>query len=503
MFQFSSFKKNIDSLLAAAAGFFIIFLFTRHGGIGLCPDGVVYSTAAENICTNGNLADYTHNAVVEFPALYPFFLSGLMLLTGLKPLVFAPVLNALLFAVIIYLSGYIMEQFSYPSKWYKRAVLSCIVLSPGLLEVYSMVWSETLFILWLLLFMMAMHRYFQSYSRKALIAAAIIASVASVTRYAGVTIIGTGAILLLLDMKLPGRRKLRDLLYYSAISPLLLIINLVRNYYGKGNMTGNREKSLTSFRENLHDAGSVFHDWLPFTNGQYKGAGWVAIFLIAGLAFICTRQFLRNRRLTTYENMAAGFSLLYISFMIVIASISRFETLNSRFLSPAFIPLIWAFSSRSTSLSQRASHLQKKWLMVLGTIIFLSFQYGQLAADYETWDGVKDAGIPGYTEDQWKYSETVRFIQKDSLPFQKGYTIYSNAYDAIYFFTGRPGKFLPTKEFHTGVQQFLNDRHCYLVWFNDGDNPDLLGMDFIINIKKMKLLKQFNDGAIYGYDGEL
>ena len=109
----------------------------------------------KTFAANGKLADYTHNAVVEFPALYPFFLSGFMLLTGLKPLVFAPILNALLFAVVIYLSGYIMEQFSYPSKWYKRAVLSCIVLSPGLLEVYSMVWSETLFILWLLLFMMA------------------------------------------------------------------------------------------------------------------------------------------------------------------------------------------------------------------------------------------------------------------------------------------------------------------------------------------------------------
>jgi hypothetical protein len=501
MFQFSSFKKNVDSLLAAAAGFFIIFLFTRHGGIGLCPDGVVYSTAAESFCSNGRLADFTHNAVVEFPALYPLFLSGLMLLTGLKPLVFAPGLNALLFAVIIYLSGYIMEKFSHPSKWYKRAVLSCIVLSPGLLEVYSMVWSETLFILWLLLFMMAMHRYFQSYSRKALIAAAVVASLASVTRYAGVTIIGTGAILILLDMKLPFRRRVTDILLYSAISPLLLIVNLIRNYTVKGLMTGNRENSLTSLRENLHDAGSVFHDWLPFVNGQYKAAGWLAILLIAGLAFICLRQFGRNRRLITYEDMAAGFSLFYILFMVVIASISRFETLNSRFLSPAFIPLIWAVSNQLVSQSQRTGPLKKKWLMALGAIIFFSFQYGQLAADYETWDGVKDAGIPGYTEDQWKYSETVRFIQKDSLPFQKGYTIYSNAYDAVYFFTGRPGKFLPPKEFLPGVQQFLNDRHCYLVWFNEGDNPDLLGMDFIINKKKMRLVKQFSDGAIYEFDG--
>jgi hypothetical protein len=41
MFHFSSIKKNADSLLAAAAGFIIIFLFTRHGGIGVEPDSVV------------------------------------------------------------------------------------------------------------------------------------------------------------------------------------------------------------------------------------------------------------------------------------------------------------------------------------------------------------------------------------------------------------------------------------------------------------------------------
>src|SRR6185295_19376323 len=131
-----------------------------------------------------------------------------------------------------------MERFSYQSKWYKRAVLSCIVLSPGLLEVYSMLWAETLFILWLLLFMMTLHRYFQSYSRSALIAAGIIASLASVTRYAGVTIIGTGVLLLRVDSKLSLRRKSADVLLYSLISPLLLIINLARNYALEGTTTG-------------------------------------------------------------------------------------------------------------------------------------------------------------------------------------------------------------------------------------------------------------------------
>ena len=192
MIRLLFFKKNIDSLIAAAAGFFIIFLFTRHSGIGVCPDGVVYTTAAENLRATGKYIDFTHGPVIDFPAFYSIFLSGIMWLTGLKPLAFAPFLNAFLFAVIIYLAGNIMEQFEYKSRWYKAAILSCIVLSPGLLEDYSMMWSETLFILFLLLFMMAMYHYLRSGSRKALIAAAIITSVACITRYAGITIIATG-----------------------------------------------------------------------------------------------------------------------------------------------------------------------------------------------------------------------------------------------------------------------------------------------------------------------
>jgi hypothetical protein len=39
-----------------------------------------------------------------------------------------------------------------------------------------------------------------------------------------------------------------------------------------------------------------------------------------------------------------------------------------------------------------------------------------------------------------------------------------------------------------------------MVWFTDGENPDLVDLNFITHVKKMKLVKQFNDGAIYEYD---
>jgi len=500
MIRLSFFKNNVDSLIGAAAGFFIIFLFTRHSGIGVCPDGVVYTTAAESLRTTGKYVDFTHGPVIDFPAFYPMFLSAMMWLTGLKPLAFAPFLNAFLFATIIYLAGVIMEQFEYKSRWYKVGILSCIVLSPGLLEDYSMMWSETVFILFLLLFMMAMNRYLRTASNKALIMAAAVTSVACITRYAGITIVATGGIMILLNNKLSLRKRLIDGLIFGLIGSLLLVINFVRNYMVSGTLTGHREQSITPLISNIHDAGIVFSDWLPFVHENYTTAIVVVVAIIAGLVILGVTQFLKDRRIFRYESMATAYALFYILFMIVTATISRFEGLNSRFLTPAFIPLIWSGSYWLVPLSKQSKTFVKKLsLAMLGIFILSSFQYNQLAADAESWDGIKDAGIPGYTEDQWTKSETVRFIEKNELPFKKNYTIYSDAYDAIYWFTGRPGKFLPAREYKPGVKQFLEDPHCYMVWFNDGVNFDLVDLNFITNVKKMKLVKQFSDGAIYEY----
>jgi len=235
-------------------------------------------------------------------------------------------------------------------------------------------------------------------------------------------------------------------------------------------------------------------------HGSNTSATIVVIVIVGGLAILCITQFLKDRRIFRYESIAAAYALFYLLFMIVTATISRFEGLNSRFMTPAFIPLLWSGSYWLVPLSKQSKTLVRKFaLAALGVLILSSFQYNQLAADAETWDGVKDAGIPGYTEDQWTKSETVQFIKKNALPFKKNYTIYSDAYDAIYWFTGRPGKFLPAREYEPEVKEFLNDPHCYMVWFNDGVNFDLVDLNFITRVKKMKLVKQFSDGAIYQY----
>jgi len=115
-----------------------------------------------------------------------------MFITRLDVIVCAPVLNGLMFSVAIFLSGVIMERFIRRSRWYKIIMLIAITTSPALIEIYSMLWSETLFVILSLSFFFSLHRYYRNYSLRSLLVPAVMAAIAFDTRYAGITFVAYG-----------------------------------------------------------------------------------------------------------------------------------------------------------------------------------------------------------------------------------------------------------------------------------------------------------------------
>src|ERR1700761_9363341 len=125
---------DYDAVPAAIAGFILIQLLCAYSGIGISPDSVVYISTAQNIHDHGVINDFTNMPVMDFPAFYPIFLSGVIFLTGHSILAIGPVLDGILFAALIGLSGYLMNRFTRVSRGYKAILLLFIVLSPCLLE---------------------------------------------------------------------------------------------------------------------------------------------------------------------------------------------------------------------------------------------------------------------------------------------------------------------------------------------------------------------------------
>ena len=494
-----AFNKNYDSLIAAVAGFLLIYIYTRHSGIGISPDSVVYISTAKNLYEQGLPLDYSHRYLVIFPLFYPILLSGLMFVLRTDIVSFAPLLNASLFAFVIYTAGWMIDRFNLRFKWYKEILLSCLVVSPCLLEIYSMVWSETLFLVLLLFFIILLSRYLDQPSLKKLLGISILAGIACVTRYIGISMIVCGCIIILFSYHVAGLKKWIHLFLFSILSSSFLIMNLVHNYVYSSTLTGMRLKGSTPIFRNIGYFGNVLCSWLPLPENNHALSILVTLLLLGLFSLVILIRFIRREHFSAYENISMVFFVIYTCFMLITATLSSYEVFTSRLISAAFIPMFFGGGSLIMhSIRKTSSQKIRIWATVITLMLFAAFQIKQIKTDFENYDGIKDAGIPGYTEDSWtKDSEIDHFLMKNPPFFKKDYTIYSNLDDAAYYFSGLTCTNLPHHLLDLEKEKFRRDKKAYLIWFEDDSNANLLNLQESLQLNPMKLLKQFNNGAIY------
>ncbi len=149
-----------------------------------------------------------------------------------------------------------------PPVWYKRILLICILLSPALQEVYSYLWSETIFLLLILFFILSMSCYLRQLTTGWLLLTILICSLACLTRYAGVFLILTGLCLIFFNPVFSWRKRIIHCLLFGSISFSLLLINIIRNLQSTGLAMGIRPKSDTGILKILEYFGGVICDWL-------------------------------------------------------------------------------------------------------------------------------------------------------------------------------------------------------------------------------------------------
>jgi hypothetical protein len=487
--------RHLDTFLAAVAGFVITYVFTHHSGIGVSPDSISYVSAARNVLHTGTLMDFTTRPLVDFPAGYPLILAALLALTHIDPFAFMPLMDPLLFALLIVLCGYLADKAAYPSPWTKTALLACIALSPALIEVYIMLWSETLFIVLIVLFLISLHRFMRLRTTSSLLVTAGVCALACTIRYAGVTLVATGGFLILLEKYPSFKDKFKHLLLFGTVSVSLLVINLARNYHISGTLTGKRQKGVTPLLRNIYYYGSTFTGWFFYGTDHYRLCLSLGLVFLTLLVLLFTPVLLKEY--PSLVRIALAFSLVFSLFMVVSATVSRYEQMDSRLLSPLYIPLLVSLAYPLARFGRNASRSARRWWKAFAVVCLLLVLSSQLLADYQWNSDISDAGIGGYTEDIWKDSPLVQFLRAKQASFLPGYTLYSNSPEAVYFFTGRHCQLLPQKAFPGPIRQFFAQGHQYLIWFDDGDNPAILTQETVLAGKRLKLLGHFEDGAVY------
>jgi len=493
--------KNLDSLIAAIIGFIAIHIYTTYSGVGISPDSIMYASTAKNIYEHGSLLTFNGSPLVFFPVFYPFFLSVILFISRVDTITAAPVINGLLFAGVVFTSGYIISKFKSFSLIYKWLILIGIILSPGLLEIYTYLWSETLFILEIMLFVLAYYNYMQKHTMASLVMVSVLIAISCITRYAGVTLIGAGGLMLLLDNQLVIRKKFVHVLVFGFISISLLIGNLILNRLSTGLSTGTREPAVTPLSKNLYFSGNVMCDWMGLPHSAYPYSILIICTLLLFLvALIVWRAF--TGKINSIENIVIMFAAFYGIFIPVLASVSRFETLNSRLLSPMFICLLIGLTCWVPDLL-RGLNIKKQVIYAIPFVALMLFsEYSIAMTDYQRYDDENDYGVPGYSDDDWNKSQFVPFLKSHKTIYKAGVPIYTDADEAVYFFTGATSKLLPHRYFKNTVDQFFEVKHYYLIWFDDLNNPELIGLQDIVKKEKLQLLYQFPEGGVYEYTGD-
>ena len=217
------------TVLAASAlvSLVLVLLIDRRYGPGLSPDSAEYVAAATSLLKGEGLLGLGGNPLVRWPPLFPVSIAvasvGL-----LAPVLAGGIVNGLAFAATVVLGVRRLRR-SFGDSIVAVGGSIAIVLGPPLLLVATFVWAEAVFVLLTLLCLLRLSDYLEHGRRRDLLLAALLAGLSTVTRYAGVTLIMTGLVVLTIDSNASKGRKLRSFSTFLGIAVIPLSLYVLRN----------------------------------------------------------------------------------------------------------------------------------------------------------------------------------------------------------------------------------------------------------------------------------
>ncbi|MES2515949.1 MAG: hypothetical protein V4580_17480, partial [Bacteroidota bacterium] len=248
---------------------------------------------------------------------------------------------------------------------------------------------------------------------------------------------------------------------------------------------------------NIEHYGQELCNWLPGLSNHTALSTCVALLIFLGLTGLFFIRSWRNRNYHTTENIMSAFFIVYSVFIVGMSTISHFEGMNNRLLSPLYIPLLLTCSfwvpKWLTALNPAFRNYAAAGMVLLG-LAFGVFEFQQIRALFHD---ANIYGIPGYTEDGWRNSELSGFLRKHPAIFGSDYTVYSNAHEAVYFHSGLKADDLPHNVDVQYMKDFFSEDGQYLIWFNTVQDEELISLDKILKNRKLVKRYDFKDGTIY------
>ena len=486
----------------------MVLLSTMRYGIGMTSDTASYFSAARSLLAGKGYLGFDNRIYAQWPPLFPTLLAGFNLF-GLEPATGARVLNSFAFGVIVFVSGLFFFRSTMSRPFAIMGAFSVAFAAP-LLGVSVMAWSEPVFIMLLVLFLLALAYFLQAPRLSRLLLVSSLAALACLQRYAGVTLIMAGAILILVaSSKTSIWRRLQYLLIFGLTSALPLGLWLWRNTMGGATVGGHAfgRPTIPQLIRSSSIGLEILAPWF-FTERVPNPAKIIAIgsilFLAMALALVtCLKNWDHRQLRITHIITAMIFGIVYFGFLATAAAGLRWD-LEPRLMAPLYIPvmiLVVTGIEAGIRLAQEATGGRKS-LPIVGATLFGLWLLYPLTESKQDIFRFRRVGTDGYSSALWKDSAMMDWLRHHPLDG----AIYSNTPDAVFLLTGQIAEITPHHYWspadraawmaHTETPQE------YVVWSHYSCWNYLYDLRELLSRYRTEEIASFEDGKIYRLLGE-
>ncbi len=510
-------KFRLYLLLLSVVGLVLILLTTSKYGAGVSSDAARNLSTADSLLAGKGFVDMIGGPFVLWPPLYPLVLAGLSLITRLSTFQVAWYLNVVLYAVNIWLAGWLLYRIFGDKPFYAAVGALMILLSRSTLRISANVASEPLFATFMLLFFFVAARYLKAASRLDLWLMFALAGLATLQRYLGVVLFGVAALAVFYKERWRGMLRL---ILPAVVSALPIAAwALLHNLPLSGGLFGPRDLGEMLPLENISLSLTKILWWfiprLSFTDLLVLHP-YIVFAVLAALLLVLNRKRSNwtewlHALADPYVWPALLFSVVYfflLAFTVVTAD--HLDLTSDRYyvmILPAVIALLFITLDRLV-----LSHLPGAG----------AFQKYALPAVLMLWFVYPIYSIQGYLREALVRGEPTNYNIANSAAFRQmavvqaaapilaadpSAPVYSNYTNIVWFLFGHPVRTLPYEDETLPRAERLvalgrnypdwPPERGYIIWFTPNQYHHIVAPDELVTIANLKLLYSDKTGQIF------
>jgi len=331
-------------ILAIGAG--VLVVLATIDGAGISWDSIAYVQSGINLVDSHRYTGLGGGPITAFPPGMAM-ISGAFHILGIAPASGFRFLDAALAGVIIVLSWRLLVRIPAPPT-FRVVAITFIAVSPVLLAVESMVWSEPLFIAITLGFLVLAGRVIErrELDWSSIVALSGLGWAAFGVRCIGLVLIPTGVVVLLVARWRPTRRDLTMVVAFAALSSIGPMVWMLRNRTVDGTLTGPRDVSTDSVGSILESVMSTIGRWADsatsLTRSDPTRFGVAVVIVLIGVFTAAVTIAIRrhDRAFATSIIPSAVFGIGYAAYLFAAKVTTFLDPIDTRLLSPIFVPLV-------------------------------------------------------------------------------------------------------------------------------------------------------------------